>query len=100
MCVCVTAEGGRVRTDESQGADGHPVQEQSSSALRMAADPTQISTHTHSSAVKLEHVPPVPECIPARKCLKQSKRGTSSGVPRNESYSSHSEKKRIYGEHF
>lgn len=76
MCVCVTAEGGRVRTDELQGAYGHPVQEQGSSALWVAADPTRISTHTHSSAEKLEHVPPVPACIPTRKCLKQSRRGT------------------------
>lgn len=52
MCVCVTAEGGRVRTDKLQGAYGHPVQEQSNSVLRMAADPTQISTDTHSSVVK------------------------------------------------
>lgn len=70
MCVCVTAEGGRVRTEELQGAYGHPVQEQSSSALRVAADPTQISTHSHSSAGKLEHVPPVPAHIPTKKCLK------------------------------
>lgn len=76
MCVCVTAEGGRVRTDELPGAYGHPVQEKGSSALRVAADPTQISTHTHSSAGKLEHVPPVPACIPTRKYLKRTKRGT------------------------
>ena len=60
ICVSVTAEGGRVRTDELQGAYGHPVQEQSNSILRMAADPTQISTDTHSSVVKLEPVSLVP----------------------------------------
>lgn len=60
MCVCVTAESGKVRTDELQGAYGHPVQERSNSLLRMAVDPTQISTDTHSSVVKSEHVPSVP----------------------------------------
>lgn len=58
--ACVTAEGGRVRTGELQGAYGHPVQEQSNFVLRMATDPTQIGTDTHSSVVKLEHVPSVP----------------------------------------
>lgn len=49
-----------MRTGKLQGAYGHAVQEQSNSVLRMATDPTQISTDTHSSVVKLEHVPSVP----------------------------------------
>jgi len=61
MCVCVTTEGGRVRTDDLQGAYGHPAQEQSNSVPWKAADPTQISTDTHSSVVKLEHIPSVSE---------------------------------------
>lgn len=52
MRVCVTAEGGRVRTDELQGAYSHPVQEWNNSVLQVAADPTQISKGTHSYVVK------------------------------------------------